>query len=160
MLETGFWTYFSHFCSYFIQNHILIEVTRHIPTFWNSSLHGWLRNVLKKMAYNTFLAVSVRLVILRLLVCLRAYVLSMLIKIDPCLVTSYETIKTPFFWYFGYVFSSCFAICTLLRFCSSVSKWELQQALKNVFSKWSGQMLNPSLSFVPAVWQWNAHLSQ
>ena len=104
MLETGFWTYFSYFCSQLFQNHILIEATRHTLTFLKALCMSG-PEILKKMAYNTFFAVNVCLAILGLLGMFQSLYsvinfLLGLIKINPCLITSYETIKHLFliFW--------------------------------------------------------------
>ena len=70
MLETGFWTYLSHFCSQVFQNHILIEATRYTPLFGTAVCTSG-SDFLKKMAYNTFFVVSVRLAILGLYACFR-----------------------------------------------------------------------------------------
>ena len=91
-LDVLFSFYFACF-----QNHILIEATIHIPTFWKSNLHEWPRiseenGVLHLLCQQCSFGNTWPFGMFQSQYPVINFPLG-LIEIDPCLITSYETIK-------------------------------------------------------------------
>ena len=165
MLETSLGLFFSFlFCNFF-RTTFLLKAPDTLRPF-GTAIYRIGPEFLKKIAYNTLLASSVHLAIRGLLGMFQSQypVLNFplgLLKIDLCLINGYKTIK-HLFWYF---FSTCFDICTIVRFCSPVSKWGIQRALIFVYlriffkRKWT-DVNKFFFSFISTVWQRNARVSE